>query len=201
MGDLDPWDLPGPEPGGGPGLEAVVPIVRADHSEEIRDRAAGGVDESDPSAPVFDVLAGALIVLYAFDDGERFRTVAQRDLTRLGVDPAAVATAAQDNLIDRLEALEVLERPDGCGMLRLDGNLEASLLVVSGLWDNIAEILGDEVVVTVPTPELVLFCGAGNHTVRRALRTARDRALAVFDDRLTDELFRFSGGAWHVEPG
>ncbi len=86
-------------------------------------------------------------------------------------------------------------------MLRLDGNLEASLLVVTGLWDNIAEILGDQVVVAVPTPELVLFCGAGNHTVRRALRTARDRALAVFDDRLTDELFRFSGGAWHVEPG
>jgi hypothetical protein len=173
-------------------LGSVVPLVRLDVGREE--------PPDDPSAPVRDFLVGSLVVVYAFDEGTRFRTVAQRDLAQLGVDQAALAVAAHDHLLDRMGDLEILERPDGCGMVRLDGNLEASALLVPQLWDNIGEILGDEVLVAVPAPDIVLFCGAGNHAVRLALRAARDRALAVGHHKMTSDLFRFQGGSWHVEP-
>jgi uncharacterized protein YtpQ (UPF0354 family) len=183
---------PEPEPDESePGLDCVVPLVRADADWE---------EKADPSAPVIEVLAGSLVVVYAFDEDTQFRMVAQRDLVRLGVDRAALSEAAHDHLLDRMADLQLLDRPDGCGMVRLDGNLESSAILVPELWHDIGEILGDEVLVAVPARDIVLFCGAGNDAVKRALRAARDRALAVGDHKITGDLFRFHGGSWQVEP-
>ncbi len=175
-----------------PGLECVVPLVRADaHWEEL----------ADPSAPVVEALVGSLVVVYAFDEDTRFRMVAQRDLVRLGVDRDALAVAAYDHLLDRMADLQLLDRPDGCGMVRLDGNLESSAILVPQLWHDIGEILGDDVLVAVPARDIVLFCGAGNDAVKPALRAARDRVLAVGDHKITTDLFRFHAESWQVEPG
>jgi hypothetical protein len=167
-------------------LDTVVPLVRADVDLE--------------AAPVIDRLVGSLIVVYAFDEATQFRTVAHHDLPLLGVDQAALAIAAYEHLLDRMGDLQLLERPDGCGLVRLDGNLESSTILVPQLWHDIGEILGDEVLVAVPARDTVLFCAAGNDTVRPALRAARDRALAVGDHKITSDLFRFHDGSWQVEP-
>jgi len=138
--------------------------------------------------------------VYAFDYGDHFRTVTHGDLLALGVGQRALAEAALENLFDRLGDLQLLERPDGCGMVRLDGKLEASLLLVPQLWHDIAEILCDEVVIAVPAGDVVLFCGAGSEPNRRALLAARDRALAVGNHAFTQDLFRFRAGVLEIEP-
>jgi hypothetical protein len=80
-------------------------------------------------------------------------------------------------------------------MVRLDGNLEASTLVVPQLWADIADILSDDVMVAVPTQDVVLFCGASNQSAMRALGAARDRALAVSEHGITKDLLRFSAAS------
>jgi uncharacterized protein YtpQ (UPF0354 family) len=185
----------------------VVPLVRADRNHELDRAADPAVDRADwvlppddPSTPVIDFLVGSLVVLYAFDLDDQFRMVTHHDLDALGVDQAALVTAASDNLIDRMGELQILERPDGCGMLRLDGNLESSALLVPQLWRDIAGILSDEVIVAVPARDIVLFCGFGNERNREALSAARDRALAVGDHIMTKDLLRFHDDAWQIEP-
>ncbi|MDQ1429331.1 MAG: hypothetical protein QOK39_2807 [Acidimicrobiaceae bacterium] len=171
-------------------LESIVPVIRG------RDPAAP--DEFDTF--VVQPLAGSLVALYAFDHGDAFHVVTLADLDALGVDRAALAAAALDNLIDRMGYLEILERPDGCGMLRFDGSLEASALLVTQLWRDIAGILGDEVLVAVPTLDTVLFCAAGAMRNRRALVAARDRAIAVSKRALTADLLRFDDACiWQVD--
>jgi hypothetical protein len=171
-----------------PGLDTVIPLVRT-----VR-----GAPSGDSEDAVVGPLAGSLVVWYAFD--HNLRVVTHSDLATLGVDQVSLAAAALDNLINRMGDLEILERPDGCGMLRLDGTLEASALLVIPLWRDIAGILSDEVVVAVPTLDAVLFCGAGALSHRRALVAARDRALAVGNHPLTNELLRFDGrGSWQLE--
>jgi uncharacterized protein YtpQ (UPF0354 family) len=171
-----------------PDLDLVLPLVRPQF------------DADDGEPPIADVLVASLVVVYAFDRDDRFHLLARADLDRLGVDQAHVATAARDNLLDRLDDLEILERPDGCGMVRLDGNLDASVLLVPELWADIEKILGKVVLVAVPARDVVLFCGAGGTSEKRALEAARDRALAVGNRRITADLLRFSAGSWLVEP-
>jgi uncharacterized protein YtpQ (UPF0354 family) len=173
------------------GLDTVVPVVRG-----------GGPAAIDDSGKfVVEPLGGSLVVFYAFDHGDAFHAVTLSDLGALGVDRATLAAAALDNLIDRMGDLEILERPDGCGMLRLDGHLDASALLITQLWRDIAGILSDEVLVAVPTLDAVLFCAAGAGPKRRALIAARDRAIAVAKETLTTDLLRFDrAGSWQLEP-
>ncbi len=177
-------------------LDHLVPFVRAG----IPERDGPSRWARDRAAPVMDPLVGSLIVVYAFDRDDGFHPIAHHDLDRLGIDQATLAAAATDNLINRMAALQLLERPDGCGMVRLDGHLEASVILVPQLWSDIAEILAEEVLVAVPAPDIVLFCGAGDGPAGRALRAARDRALAVGDHALTKDVLRFAAGWWQIEP-
>jgi uncharacterized protein YtpQ (UPF0354 family) len=172
------------------GLATVVPVVVAGDSV-----AAGATDA------VVDPLTGSLVVMYAWDAGDPTLVVTSQDLESLGVDRPSLAAAALDNLVDRMSDLQILERPDGCGMLRIDGTLEASALLVTSLWRDIAAVLSDDVLVAVAARDTVLFCAAGIAPHRRALVAARDRALAVGNHRLTDELFRFDANStWQREP-
>lgn len=178
----------------------LVGVDRTGAENPAAPPADGTIPHDEPSTPVVDLLVGSLIVVYAFDRGDHFRTVTRGDLAALGVDQHTLANAAVENLIDRLCDVQLLERPDGCGMVRLDGNLEASVLLVPQLWHDIAEILSDEVIIAVPSRDIVLFCGAGSESNRRALLSARDRALAVGNDTITRDLFSYQAGILQIEP-
>ncbi len=167
-------------------LQVVIPLVQSDQAWRT-------------DAPLVDPVVASLVVVYAIPRDRGRYLVTDADLPLLGVDRAELAAAATDNLLDRMADLEVLERPDGCGMLRLGDSLEASSLVVLQLWQNIAEILADDVLVAVPARDVVLFCPAQGFSPRRALRSARDRALAVSNHQLTAELLLFTSDGWQPD--
>jgi hypothetical protein len=86
-------------------------------------------------------------------------------------------------------------------MLRLDGDLEASLLLVAHLWPQLARGLPGDTVVAVPSRDVLVASGtqvtAGIETLRRAVKrrweTNADRGLL-----LTQSLLVRSGTRWDV---
>lgn len=128
------------------------------------------------SRPISDSLVGGLIILYAFDLPGHFEYLGQHDCQSLGVDPRDLRKLAVRNLTRRRSKPEIL-RPSGeVVMLRLDGDLEASLLLVDHLWPQLARGIAGEVVVGVPSRDVVAVSGTGITGGIETLHWAVDRA-------------------------
>lgn len=186
-----------------PGLDCVVPLVRADERHEAAveaSRPTAALQLGDPSAPVMRFLVGSLLVLYAFDIGSGYRFVMTHDLDRLGIDSDQLHDAALTNLRTASGAARFNEQPGGnVGMLTVDGNLEASMLLLPELWGDLKIRLGaNELLVSVPARDVVLYGVNGEGDTMIALTSARDRVLSTGDHLVTRDILRFHDGGWVI---
>jgi uncharacterized protein YtpQ (UPF0354 family) len=126
--------------------------------------------------PISEKLVGELLVLYAFDRPGRFEYVSGRDCSTLGLDPDDLRKLSVRNLT-RLRSKPEILRPSGAvHMIRLDGDLEASLLVVDHLWPQAARAIAGEMVVGVPSRDVLAVSGTGITGGIESLRWAVERA-------------------------
>ncbi len=119
------------------------------------------------------------IILYAFDLPGHFVYLSEHHCKTLGVDPRGLRKLAVQNLTRRRSKPEILRPSDAINMLRLDGDLEASLLLVDHLWPQVARAVAGETVVGVPTRDVLALTGTGItggvETLRRAVERAWQR--------------------------
>jgi hypothetical protein len=104
--------------------------------------------------------------------------------------------------LKRLRSKPEILRPRGPAvMLRLDGDLEASLLLVDSLWPHLARSLGGEVVVGVPSRDVVAVSSTEVSGGVQTLRWAVDRAWKRQTNRklmLTRSLLVRRGKSWRL---
>lgn len=150
----------------------IVPVLkRADPAP--RDDA---LDLRPDLRPLADNLAGELLIMYAFDLPGHFEYLSCRDCQSLGIDHASLRSLSVRNLTRRRTKPEIL-RPSGAAfMLRLDGDLEASLLLADHLWPQLQRRVGGEIVVAVPSRDVLAISGTGITGGVQALRRAVARA-------------------------
>src|SRR5262249_59063451 len=94
-----------------------------------------------------------LLVCYITDTGDALRYLQNRDLDEAALDAEALHEVALGNLA-RLTSgrVRLLPQGDFFGLL-LDGNFEASLLLLDDLWDGaLAGYPGSGLVPAVPAP-------------------------------------------------
>lgn len=149
-----------------------------------------------------DELVGELLILYAFDLPGHFQYVSEHDCQTLGLDPAGLRNLSARNLTQRRSKPEIL-RPNGPAvMLRVDGDLEASLLLVDHLWPQLARGIPGELVVAVPSRDVLAVSGTGIprgvETLRYAARRAWERPAANPKRLLTRSLLVRRDNSWIV---
>jgi uncharacterized protein YtpQ (UPF0354 family) len=175
----------------------IVPVVK---------RAEAPSDDAIVLSPEYrfldDELVDELFILYAFDLPGHFRYVNGHDCRTLGLDPARLRSLAVRNLTQRRGKPEVL-RPHGPAiMFRLDGDLEASLLLVDHFWPPFARDIPGELVVAVPSRDVLAVSGTGIpggvETLRYAARRAWERPTANPNRLLTRSLLVRRDNSWTV---
>lgn len=175
----------------------IVPVVK---------RAEAPSDDAIVLSPEYrfldDELVDELFILYAFDLPGHFRYVNGHDCRTLGLDPARLRSLAVRNLTQRRGKPEVL-RPHGPAiMFRLDGDLEASLLLVDHFWPPFARDIPGELVVVVPSRDVLAVSGTGIpggvETLRYAARRAWERPTANPNRLLTRSLLVRRDNSWTV---
>jgi len=164
------------------------------------------VDETAPihafgssDAPISRVFSTTLMITYMIDEPGALVFVRERDI-ETGKREALHARAI-DNLRAHANDRKLRFEPKGAAYVaKLDGEHDASLLLLDELWDpptRVADLEGD-IVVAVPSRGTLLFTGSrargGIPALRAATMQYRQRALSP-------ELFVRRNGAWETYEG
>lgn len=178
--------------------DGIHPVIkeRAWLEEARRGLAASGVKDPGKAGGVHEDYNGALVIFYAEDREKGIAYLTDDQLASTGLARTDLRSIAVQNLRALLPDAE-LRGGDGTYMVTAGGNYEASLLLWDGLWDHeLAGKVKGEVVVAVPSRDVLLVTGsrdaAGVAKVRRAAQDVVRKATYF----LTDQLFIRRGGTF-----
>jgi uncharacterized protein YtpQ (UPF0354 family) len=175
-----------------PGTDCIVPTVR---SIEYIDAIA----ETAGAHPVSEPLVADLWVVYAFDRPGYTQPVMPADRERLEISDDEIRRAAHENLPGHVEEPE-LHWFDAGGMITAGGDHEASLLLVDGLWEALAEEVPGDIIACAPARDTLLLTGTDiDRGVARMLDTAIT-VLANGDHVISDTLLRRTADGWELFP-
>lgn len=151
------------------------------------------------SEPVTEPLVGDLLVTYAFDLPHAFQMVTGADLERLGLSREEMRAIAIDNVREQLDAVDIHGEPPVVQVFA-GNNLDACLLLCDEIWESIAETIPPELVVAVPTRDLVLLTTTrsskgGLDLIRRTAKEARETERT---HSLSEHLLVRRDGGWEV---
>ena len=140
---------------------------------------------ASPSNVVFDTLADDLIVAYGEDRPNYIRYVVATDLKKAGIQRDKLRTLAIENLRQILGRVRFLEI-DGTYRAHAGGVYEASLLLLPDMWTRDRFRVRGEIVVALPTRDLLLVTGSEDAKGLASIR-------AIVKDR-------FDRGAYGISP-
>jgi len=153
----------------------IVPVIK--QSVKLSEEA---VRLPDRDEPIIERLAGDLLIMYAFDLPGRFEFVARRHREALGLDVDDLRPLSVRNLVRRRRKPQI-KQTDRIVLLILDGDLEASLLLVDVLWAQLARQIPGDLIAAVPARDTLAVTGTGvdggvavlNHAVRQVWESPR----------------------------
>ncbi len=155
-----------------------------------------GMEIPEDQLPYTEPFVADLVVSYAFDLPGLFLMASGETIAGLGIPLSEVRDVAVANLVGQLPRVGFTDRGPFRQIVTGE-NLEACTLLVADFWDQIAADADGEVVVAVPSRDVVIFCGSHSAEGVAALRTF---AAVVFKDEnsysLTDQLLVWRGGDW-----
>ena len=187
--------------------QPALPALRADqlqprikHINFLRALQAAGMppDQQPSHAP----LCGELIVTYAFDLPDSFMMATPKLVEGAGVSSAELPGIARANLERALPQPQFFAK-DGCNVAVTGDDLEATLLLVDGLWGSMEAQVRGNILVSAPRRDRILMCDSADPS---AVATLRQQAQQFFDEqndphRLSTQLMVRRGDAWALFDG
>ena len=150
---------------------------------------------SGDDAPVIRKFIADMVLGYAFDMGDRFEWVAQRDLKALGITEDELHAVAIKNL--RALNLEIgAKRGERVMMLTAGGNYEATLLLLPDVWNSVGGMVEGAVVVGVPARDVLYVTGDSKPENLADLEAYTAHSLAKVDKPLSRHLLKWTGSSW-----
>jgi uncharacterized protein YtpQ (UPF0354 family) len=145
------------------------------------------VELNKEDSPVESSFVGDLVILYGRDLGTHYQLVSFKELQALNLTVFDLHTTAVENL-SRTEKEIRLHKGENFWFVICDGNLEASLLLHTGIWDYIQEQVGGDVLCTVPARDLLMISGTSKAEIS-ALKRKACEAIEKVDRPLSSKLF------------
>lgn len=173
--------------------QQIVPVIkdRAWSKEMRRSAKTRGVD--GPLEQVIEDLNDDLVIVYAEDTPQNIRYFGPKDLQEAGVQKDNLRALAIGNLRRILPPPEAVNGPL-FSMLNAGGDYVPSLLLFDEIWNRDKLGVQGEIVIAIPTRDVLLFTGSGNKEGVKKLREVAKKAHADGPYSLTDRLFVYRGG-------
>ncbi|RFU36844.1 hypothetical protein DZF91_35980 [Actinomadura logoneensis] len=147
---------------------------------------------------------GELHIAHVFDLEDRFQYVTTDDCARLGIKPDELPHLRVHNLMHRRGKPRIVQGTHRIGFL-LGGDLEASLLLVDALWDQIEPQIPGELIAAVPARDMLMVTGS---QVEGGVEALVQNADQVWEDmkqrqderlKLTRSLLVRRDGKWRLK--
>ncbi len=138
--------------------EMIFPLIRG----PLAWKAPVNPSHCEPAAVGQEVISepflGELSIVYAMEAENCFRLIGPADLTEAKIDPVDLRAIACDNLKRSLPKID--GKPlDGVYKIMADGNHETSLVLFNSLWDGHQFKVKGEIVIGMPSKEILLVTG------------------------------------------
>lgn len=170
----------------------IVPIIK-DRAwlEEIRESVKHRNGET-LAANVFEDYNQNLVIVYAEDTPNNINYFSSEAFEKLGISKDQLRSLAVENL-KRLIPKPQIQFGPLASMITAGGDYEASLLLFGDLWAGIPDVAGD-IVVAIPSRDLLLFAGSQNKQGVTKLRELATKYVKESAYHLTDSLFVYRDG-------
>ena len=176
-------------------LEAVIACLRPDLTGEPgkADFVLGGEDE-----PILRPLGNGMLVAYLVDEGDHYVWVQQKHLTAEGVTPIALHQQGVLNLARKAsDMLRVTDQGKFFACF-LDGDFEASLLLLDDLWDeHLSELVPNGFIAGVPARDILMFCDVQSESGMKEIGERIERVWPNGNHLLRRELYVRGNRTWH----
>lgn len=164
-----------------------------------------GISPSKADEPVILAQKGAFAVAYLIDDGAGFSYVNMGEVSAAGITLDELHKIGLKNLAalvnKRERALTLKPLKNSYGLI-LEGNFEASLVLLDELWDGpLKKFLPNAPVVTLASRDICVFCDAKSPEGLAELKGISDRVTDGGQHLLSSELFIRSNGKWKTFEG
>ena len=177
-------------------LLRILPVLKTTGWQQASQAQLARGNVPMDQCPVLGALAGSLVLAYVEDTPEAMRFITPSRLDSLGMEFAALNTAAFENLTTLLPQLRIV----GGGRryaVRLDHNYDASMILIFGHWREQVPVSGDHVFAIAARDEL-LVCGSEDRDSVASLRDMAKEIAAKSAYPLADELFVWRDGRLQV---
>jgi uncharacterized protein YtpQ (UPF0354 family) len=145
---------------------------------------------------VFSNISEDLNCLYAIDTGNSFHIIQERHLREWDITKEQLHALALENFRS-LIVQKMTAKGDTNGIILIvDGNLEAGLVLIDEIWVQLQDQIGEAVVITVPSRDVLMATGKSNRTMINKFKENSKQILLTGDHPLSKNLFIRENGNW-----
>ena len=151
---------------------------------------------SHSDSPVLLQINNELLIAYVVDEGESFTYVQHHHLAEEGITPEQLHKYGLANLRDLAEERLRVEPYGPIYAVFVDGNFEASMILVDELWDQDFAHLCGEFVAALPARDVLAFCDLASSAGIAELNNVISRLQGSDDHPLSSSLYRRKDTNW-----
>lgn len=167
----------------------IYPWVKAFVDNTDNPKALLQIDLPDENFPIWRTWLGDLAIFYVADMGDRFEIILKNHLPK-NISVEQLHQLAIENLSRDIE-YKLNETNFGAYGLIADGNHETSSICLPEIWDWIAGILNDNLIVAIPTKSLIMMAPETNIDKVSNLKIVVHKIFKEGEHLLTRNIFKF----------
>lgn len=153
-------------------IRKIYPRIKKNYSKdplnEVSLMAPYGPSAHYPENMVMVRVMDSLIGMFVQDVGSAY-TYITYDMLPEGMDVPKLQRAAFDNLAADVTYRSVRSKEEGIFGIVAGGNFEAESLCINSIWKEISEDLNDDVLICIPTKDIVFYTRANDKKLRKKL--------------------------------
>jgi len=172
--------------------QQIVPVIK-DRAWSKDVKRAAKARGAASGVQVIEELNQDLVIVYAEDSPQNIRYFGPKDLQEAGVRKDQLRALAIENLRRILPPPEVVNGPL-ISMMTAGGDYVPSLLLLDEIWNGNRLGVAGEIVIAIPTRDVLLFTGSENKDGVKKLRELARQTAADGPYALTDRLFVYRAG-------
>jgi len=139
-----------------------------------------------------------LHIVYVVDSPGSMRQLSVGDMQEMKLDPEKVHALALANMEKALGEIPRADAPElpGLFVVTAGDSYEAARFLLHKQWEKIAKEIEGDLIVAIPTRDLVFFTGSADENRVRILTELAKRVVEREPYSLTDRLFKWTPAGW-----